>query len=143
MPFYLYGLMPFNVVQYNIILHTSLQALRQDINQGLNTQKPPHTSPWWVNYRRCLCDYFRANWLHYNGTAMYTNCHYSDKAVSWPFYPYHATTKVDGFHSEMCPWWGISPTNYCAEDRSFIIFAYQFVIQNFCGKKDIILKINV
>ena len=32
------------ILWYNMILHTSLQELRQDINQKLNTQKTPHTS---------------------------------------------------------------------------------------------------
>ena len=34
----------------NIILHTSLQELRQNINQRLNPQKTPHTLPWRASY---------------------------------------------------------------------------------------------
>ena len=58
------------MVQYNMILHTSLQKLRQNINQRLNSQKISHTSPFgWV--MRCLYEYFAENWLRYNGTALY------------------------------------------------------------------------
>ena len=39
-----------NTVQCNKILHTSLQELRQNINQMLNTHKTRHTSPWWASY---------------------------------------------------------------------------------------------
>ena len=37
-------------VQYNMILHTSLQLLRQSINQSLNPQKTPHISPYRASY---------------------------------------------------------------------------------------------
>ena len=33
-----------------MLLHTSLQELRQNINQRLNPQRTPHTSPWWASY---------------------------------------------------------------------------------------------
>ena len=35
----------YNAVQYNTIIHTSLQWLRQNINQGSLSQKTPHISP--------------------------------------------------------------------------------------------------
>ena len=35
----------YNTVQYNMILHTSLEELRQNINQRLNSQTTPHTLP--------------------------------------------------------------------------------------------------
>ena len=34
-----------NVVQYNVIMHSSLQWLMQDINQSLNPQNTLHISP--------------------------------------------------------------------------------------------------
>ena len=36
---------PYNAVHYNTIMHTSLQWLRQNIDQGLHSQKTPHISP--------------------------------------------------------------------------------------------------
>ena len=39
-----YNIPYYNVSQYNTIQHTWLQWLRQDINQGLNTQQTHHTS---------------------------------------------------------------------------------------------------
>ena len=47
-----------NTVQYNMIFHTSLQWLRQNIYQSLNPQKTPHTSSLWVSYGM----YFVRNW---------------------------------------------------------------------------------
>ena len=38
------------MVQYNTIMHTSLQCLRYYINQGLHSQKTPHTSPSQMSY---------------------------------------------------------------------------------------------
>ena len=35
----------YNVVQYSVILHTAAQYLRQNRNQGLNSQETPHTTP--------------------------------------------------------------------------------------------------
>ena len=35
----------YDTVQYNMILHISLEWLRQNTNQNLNTQNTPHTSP--------------------------------------------------------------------------------------------------
>ena len=40
----------YNVIQYSIILHPSLQWLRQIINQNLNTQKTSHILPSRVSY---------------------------------------------------------------------------------------------
>ena len=41
----------YNATQYNAILRISLQWLRQkDIDQGLKTQKTPHTMPWRMSY---------------------------------------------------------------------------------------------
>ena len=40
----------YNAVQYNMVLHTSLQEVRQSINQRLHTQKAPHSSPWPASY---------------------------------------------------------------------------------------------
>ena len=37
----------YNSVQYNMVLHTSLKELRQNINQKLNPQR---TLLWWASY---------------------------------------------------------------------------------------------
>ena len=39
-----------SVIQYDIIMHTSLLFLRHDINQSVNPQRTPHTSPWQASY---------------------------------------------------------------------------------------------
>ena len=41
----------YNSVQYNIILHTSMQWLSLKLNETLNPQKTPHISPWRASYR--------------------------------------------------------------------------------------------
>ena len=40
----------YDTVQYDMILQTSLQWLRQKVNQNLHSQKTPHTSPSQVSY---------------------------------------------------------------------------------------------
>ena len=40
----------YNVIQYNMIMHTSLLWLSQNINESLNPQKTPHISPYRANY---------------------------------------------------------------------------------------------
>ena len=40
----------YNAVQYDMILYTALQLARQNINQGKNPQKTPHSSPIRANY---------------------------------------------------------------------------------------------
>ena len=40
----------YNAVQYNMILHTSLWWLRQNINESVNPHMTPHSSPWWASY---------------------------------------------------------------------------------------------
>ena len=55
----------YNVVQYNMILHTSLLEMRQNIN--LNPQKTsPKRDLWGV-----VCEYGEEILAHYNDTAMY------------------------------------------------------------------------
>ena len=49
-PFYKYNECCYIVNYYNMLLHTSLQELRQNINQRLNPQKTPHTLPWRASY---------------------------------------------------------------------------------------------
>ena len=44
----------YNRVQNNMIMHTSLQWPRQNINQSLHSQKTPHLSPSQVSYRVSL-----------------------------------------------------------------------------------------
>ena len=59
----------YNAVQYNKILHTSLQWRGQNINQRLNLQKTHHiTSELWCVFR----ENFGENWPRYNGTALYS-----------------------------------------------------------------------
>ena len=36
---------PYNAIQYDMILHTSLSSLNQNINKSLDPQKTPHISP--------------------------------------------------------------------------------------------------
>ena len=36
----------YNVVPYDMILNKSLQLLRRNINQSVNQEKTPHTSPY-------------------------------------------------------------------------------------------------
>ena len=61
----------YNAVQYNMILHTVLKWLRQNVNQDLYSQHTSHISPspasFWVVY----CEEFGENWVPYNGTALY------------------------------------------------------------------------
>ena len=40
----------YNAMQYNTIIHTSLQWPRQNLNPGLHSQKTLHTSPSWASY---------------------------------------------------------------------------------------------
>ena len=60
----------YNAVQYNKILHTSLQGLRQNINQRLNLQKNNPYLALTGKLRSVFCEYIWENWLHYNGTAL-------------------------------------------------------------------------
>ena len=53
----------FKGVQYSKILHKWLKELRQNVNQMLDPQKTPHTSPW--------REYFWENSPRYDGTALY------------------------------------------------------------------------
>ena len=57
-----------NAVKYNMILHISLQELRQIINQKLNPQK---TSPWRASDGGVFREYFGTKRPRYNGTALY------------------------------------------------------------------------
>ena len=60
----------YNAVQYNIILHTSLQQLRQNINQFEPTKEITY-----LTLMGELCDVFCANvgenWPCYNSTKLY------------------------------------------------------------------------
>ena len=40
-----------DTVHYDMILHTSLQLLGQNMNQSVKPQNTPHTPPWRVSYR--------------------------------------------------------------------------------------------
>ena len=52
----------FHSVQYNMILHTSLQLPRQNTNQSVNPQKTPQTGKLWGVFG----EDFQENWWHYN-----------------------------------------------------------------------------
>ena len=57
----------YNAVQYDMILHTAQQSLKQKINQLTFTKDTPYltlTGKLW-------CVYLRENWLCYNGTVLY------------------------------------------------------------------------
>ena len=62
----------YNVVQYNMILHT---LLRQSINRNSYSQQTPHITPSYLTLTGKLwgvyCEEFGENWLRYNGTALY------------------------------------------------------------------------
>ena len=66
-----------------MILHRSLQWMRQNINQSFNTQKTPHTAPWRVSYGCPLWRFWR-NEQCYNGTWLYVGTepvqHYTCKS---------------------------------------------------------------
>ena len=61
----------YKAVQYCKILHKLLQELRQNINQMMDPQNTPHTSPWRPSYGCVFCEYLWENWPRYNGTALY------------------------------------------------------------------------
>ena len=59
---------------WNITLHTSLQEVRQTINQRLNQKDTPYlalTGEVWGVFR----EYFGWNWPRYNGTTQYIRWH--------------------------------------------------------------------
>ena len=53
-------------VHYSMILYTSLQWLRSNVNQSFSTQKTPHILP-----SRVFCEDFEKHQLRKNGTALY------------------------------------------------------------------------
>ena len=53
-----------------MILHT-LQELRQNMNQRLNSQKTPHALPYQSSYGMSFVNILEKNWLPYNGTSLY------------------------------------------------------------------------
>ena len=63
--FYIYSRCRYNAIQYNTILHTSLQWLRQNINENLDTQKTPCISPvresyGWIDTNTCRYEQIQA-----------------------------------------------------------------------------------
>ena len=54
-----------------MILYTTLQWLKQNINQCLNSWKTPQISPWRVIYVLTIFRYFIENSLCYNGHILY------------------------------------------------------------------------
>ena len=64
----------YNAVRYNMILHTSLQWLRPNINQSFSTQ----TKLWGV-----FCENFEENRPGYNGTAVTAPYYAVGEFVSW------------------------------------------------------------
>ena len=60
----------YNVVEFNMVLHTSLQEVRQNINQRLNPQKTLHTSPWRASYGVSFVNILEKIDRRYNGTTL-------------------------------------------------------------------------
>ena len=48
----------YNAVEYNTIMHTSLQWSRQNINQGLHSQETPHSSPSRASYDASIVSFW-------------------------------------------------------------------------------------
>ena len=61
----------YNTEQYYMILHASLQLLRQDINQNVNPQKSPFISLLTDVLWGVFCEDFGENWSCYNGATLY------------------------------------------------------------------------
>ena len=59
----------YNAVQYNMVLHTSLQDVRQNIRGCTHKRHPIPRPDGWATGR--LLWIFLENWPHYNGTALY------------------------------------------------------------------------
>ena len=62
----------YNVIQYTTILHTTLHWLRKNINQNLNSIKPPDISPSQASYMGCLSWGLWENGLRYSRTTLYS-----------------------------------------------------------------------
>ena len=60
----------YSAVQYNMILHASLQCLGQNMIKSLNAQMTPHNSPYPASYG-VLCADLGENVPRYNGTKLY------------------------------------------------------------------------
>ena len=71
-----------------MILHTALRWQQQKLNQTLNSQKTPHSSPSRVSCEVSIMRTFQENWPHYNGTALYCHCHTSELSDSWVIHMY-------------------------------------------------------
>ena len=80
----------YNAVQYNMILHTSLQKLGQNINHWLKPQKTPHTSPWRASYGMSFVNILdkigrvitapHSTWIYF----VYTMAQLSEGWTKWP-----------------------------------------------------------
>ena len=62
--------------KYNTILYRSLQWMRQNINQGFNTQKTLMGNLWGV-----LCEEFEENWPCYKSITLYFTNHWFTKLL--------------------------------------------------------------
>ena len=60
----------YNAVLYSKIFHKWLQELRQNMNQMLDPQKTPYTSPQRGSYGGVFCEYVWEIDPCYNGTAL-------------------------------------------------------------------------
>ena len=61
----------YNAAQYNMIFHTALQWLKQNMNHSLNSQQTPHSSPLRASYGVSIVGIFEKYWSRYNGTVLY------------------------------------------------------------------------
>ena len=67
----------YDMVKYVMISHTIPQLQQQNINQYMNSQKTPHTSPSWARY----CENFGENWLCCNSIKLYDDYRYHSQNV--------------------------------------------------------------
>ena len=62
---YIFSLCCYNVVQYDMLLHTALQWWRQNLDKELELYKTPHTLPLQVSYRVSVMWIFKTLQWHY------------------------------------------------------------------------------
>ena len=114
----------YNVAQYNKILHTSFEKLRQNINQRLNPQK---NTPYLALMGK-LWDVF-CNWPCYNGTVLYM-------IATWLLYRCHwGWTLGNTWHSFICLlWWHIM--NLAQKAASYQGHVWQGQVKGEVGASD-------
>ena len=86
----------YNAMQYNTIIHTSLQWPMQNPNQGLHSQKTLHTSPSWASYGVYIVNIFEQT------DRVITALHRTWYCVEWIF------SHIDSSG----PWFNIKMSSY-------------------------------